>query len=333
MNIINSQSLLDYNTFKVDVSADLFKIIDNEEQLQKLLEDKRVSKQKKMILGGGSNILFTKNFNGLVIHNKIRGIQIVSENKENVKIKVGAGEVWDDLVAWTTKHNYYGIENLSLIPGSVGAAPIQNIGAYGSELKDTFQQLEAIDLKTKDKIIFNKSDCRFGYRDSIFKKELKNRFIITNVYLKLTKIKSINLSYKILKDNIATTNLKSEDVRKIIINIRNSKLPNPKKIGNAGSFFKNPILEKPQFKTLQKKYPEIPFFEESKIKVPAGWLIEKLNWKGHQEKTCGVYAKHALIIINNNNATGLEIKNLAEKIKESVYQKFNILLEEEVTII
>lgn len=336
MKIINSQSLLNYNSFKIDAIANLFAIVKNKKDILDLLSNQKINKKPKLILGGGSNILITKNISGLVIHNKIKGIKIIQEDKESAMIQVGAGENWDDFVKWSTQHKFYGIENLSLIPGSVGAAPIQNIGAYGVELKDVFIKLEAINLTNSETQIFNKSDCLFSYRESAFKKQLKNKFIITKVFIKLKKTKKINLNYHILKEKIKQLGLKkldSQKIREIIIEIRNSKLPNPKKIGNAGSFFKNPIINQEQLIELQKKYPEIPFFKKEKIKIPAAWLIEKLNWKGYQEESCGVYEKHALILINHNKATGQEIANLSKNIKHSVYEKFNITLEEEVCIL
>ena len=336
MNIINSKSLLNYNTFKIDVSADLFTEVKSQQDIIEILKNKALKKKKIMILGGGSNILFTKNFAGLVIHNQIKGIQIIEENKETVIVEVGSGEEWDNFVNWSTKNNFYGIENLSLIPGSVGAAPIQNIGAYGTELKNVFLKLEAINLKTKEIIIFKKNECEFGYRDSIFKKKIKNKFIITKVWFQLSKIQNINTNYKALKTEIERLKLKnptSQEIRSIIIDIRNSKLPNPREIGNAGSFFKNPIIQKQQLHTLQQTYPNIPFFKKTEIKIPAAWLIENSNWKGYKNSTCGVYEKHALVIINHNKANGQDILMLTNKIKQSVYQKFNITLEEEVLII
>ena len=333
MNIVNSQSLLNYNTFKIDVIAELFKSVKSEKDVLELLQNERVIKKNKFILGGGSNILFTKNINGLVIHNQIKGVNIIKETKKNVEIEIGGGEIWDDLVAWTTKNQYYGIENLSLIPGSVGAAPIQNIGAYGCELQDCFTKLEAIHLNTRKKNIFTKSDCNFGYRNSIFKNELKNQFIITKVYLNLKKEKKLNLSYNGLIDKIKKKKVSIEDVRNAIIEIRKSKLPNPNQLGNAGSFFKNPIISEAHLKQIKREHPKIPYFKKDVIKVPAAWLIEKLKWKGHQEKRCGVYNNHALIIINHNQATGKEITDLAKNIKQDVYKNFNIILEEEISII
>ena len=336
MNIINSKSLLNYNSFKINATASLFATVKNKKDILELLSNPKINKKPKLILGEGSNILITKNITGLVIHNKIKGIKIIKEDKKSSIIEVGAGENWDDFVKWSTQHKFYGIENLSLIPGSVGAAPIQNIGAYGVELKDVFIKLEAIDLTDLKTQTFNKSDCLFGYRESIFKNQLKNKLIITKVFIKLNKTKKINVTYHILKEKIKQLDFKkldSQKIREIIIEIRNSKLPNPKKIGNAGSFFKNPIINQKQLIELQKEYPEIPFFKKEKIKIPAAWLIEKLNWKGYQEESCGVYEKHALILINHNKATGEEIANLSKNIKQSVYKKFNIILEEEVCIL
>jgi UDP-N-acetylmuramate dehydrogenase len=257
----------------------------------------------------------------------------VKENERSIEVEIGSGEIWDNLVAWSTKNKYYGIENLSLIPGSVGAAPIQNIGAYGCELKDTFVKLEAINVDTLEKVVFNKTDCEFGYRDSVFKNKFKNKFIITKVYLQLEKKKNLNLNYERLKEKIDPHKMNNEDVRNIIIGIRKEKLPNPKNIGNAGSFFKNPIINENDLNRLRKEYPTIPCFTGDYIKLSAAWLIEHLNWKGYKEETCGIYDQHSLIIINHNNATGKEIVNLSNKIKNNVYQKFNILLEEEVLII
>ena len=336
MNIINSKSLLGYNTFKIDSIAESFVTIKNKADIFAILEDAKINKKKKFILGGGSNILLTGDVAGLVVHNQIKGIKIISENEKFIEIEVGAGEIWDHFVAWSTSKNLYGVENLSLIPGSVGAAPIQNIGAYGAEITDVFLKLEAVDLKTKEIKIFNKDECKFGYRDSIFKKRLKNKLIITKVWFQLKKHKITNTNYKSLRSEIERLKLNnpnSQKIRDIIIDIRNSKLPNHTKIGNAGSFFKNPIVEESQLQKLQETHPDIPFFKNKEIKIPAAWLIENSSWKGYKNSTCGVYEKHALVIINHNKATGQEILILANKIKQSVYQKFNINLEEEVLII
>ena len=335
MNIRNYHSLLDLNTFKVNVNAEFYINIQSEKDLLEIL--KNTSHKKIFILGGGSNILLTRNIKGLVIHNQIKGIKIKAETNKHTIIEVGAGELWDRVVEWSTERNLYGIENLSLIPGYIGAAPIQNIGAYGTEIKDVFQELKAINLQTKEIHVFNKSDCQFGYRDSIFKNKLKDKLIITKITIKLSKQNTLNLSYKAIKKEIEKINhkqLTSKDIREIIIKIRKQKLPDPQYIGNAGSFFKNPIVNQNTLNEIKKVHPDVPVFKNTnQIKIPAGWLIEKLNWKGYKENNCGVYNKHSLVLINYGNASGKDIVNLSQKIKKDVNQKFNIKLEEEVSII
>ena len=336
MNILNSKSLINHNTFKVNANAKFFINVKSENDIIELLKEKKFKAYKKFILGGGSNILFTKDINGIVIHNQIKGIDITKETKNEIVVEIGAGEIWDEVVSWSVKNNLYGIENLSLIPGYAGAAPIQNIGAYGSELKDVFLELKAINIETTKNSTFNKSDCQFGYRNSIFKNKLKGMFIITRLKLVLSKDKKINISYKALSEEFKNTNTKElscKNIREKIIKIRRSKLPDPEKIGNAGSFFKNPIISEKTLSKLQTTYAEIPFFKKNgEIKIPAAWLIEKCKWKGYAEKTCGVYHKHALILINRGDATGKEILKLANKIKKDIYKNFNITLEEEVNI-
>ena len=335
MNIINYQSLLDLNTFKVNQNAEFYINIQSEKDLLEILQN--TSHKKIFILGGGSNILLTRNIKGLVIHNQIKGIKIKTETNKHIIVEIGAGEIWDQVVKWSTERNLYGIENLSLIPGYIGAAPIQNIGAYGAEIKDVFQELKAVNLQTKKTHFFNKFDCQFGYRDSIFKNKLKDKFIITKVTIKLSKINTLNLSYKAIKKELEKVNHKrftSKDIREVIIKIRKQKLPDPKYIGNAGSFFKNPIINQDILNKIKNLHPEVPFFKNNdQIKIPAGWLIEKLNWKGFRDKNCGVYNKHSLVLINYGNASGIDIVNLSKKIKQDVNQKFNIKLEEEVSII
>lgn len=336
MNILNSKSLINHNTFKVNASAKFFVNVKSENDIIELLKAQKFKTCKKFILGGGSNILLTKDINGLVIHNQIKGIRIKKETKYKMVVEIGAGEMWDKVVKWSVKNNLYGIENLSLIPGYAGAAPIQNIGAYGSELKDVFLELEAINIETIENTQFNKADCQFGYRNSIFKNSLKGQFIITRLKLILSKKKKINISYKGLYEefkNTAIEDLNCKKIREKVIAIRKNKLPNPVTIGNAGSFFKNPIISESTLTKLQISHPEIPFFKKNEeIKIPAAWLIEKCKWKGHTEKTCGVYNKHSLILINRGTASGLEILKLAKKIKKDIYKNFNINLEEEVNI-
>ena len=333
MNIINSKSLIKYNTFKINVKSDYFVDVKSVDEILKLLNDDFFRKQKIMIIGGGSNILFTRNFNGLVIHNKITGIQVLSDKKNELIIEVGAGEEWDSLVEWTTKKNLFGIENLSLIPGSVGAAPIQNIGAYGVEIKDVLKGLYAVNLETRKLEYFNKSKCKFGYRNSIFKNELKDRYIITSVIIKF-KNQKLSLDYKDLRflNKKNKTHLTSDSIRREVIKIRNKKLPNPKNI-EMQKFFKNPVINKTTFKKIQKKYPNIPYYLEKKLFKIQCWLIDKIGIKNSSNNSCSLYKKHSLIIINNGDASGIEIAKFSKIIKSEVFLKFNINLEEEVLII
>ncbi len=338
MKIYEDFKLLNYNTFGVESNSKYYIEISSEEALRNVSKLNHFKKNPVLILGGGSNILFTKNFDGLVISNKIRGREIIFQNSDYVYLKVGAGENWHDLVMYCVDKGWGGIENLSLIPGNTGTAPMQNIGAYGVEIKETFLELEAFEIKTGKTIKFLKSDCNFGYRESIFKNEKKNQYIILNITLKLNKKPEINISYgdviKILEDN----NIKNptiKDVSNAIISIRKLKLPDPNKIGNCGSFFKNPIIEKNQLKIIQKKYPNIVYYKinESKVKIAAGWLIEKAGWKGKTFNNYGVHKNQALVLVNYGNAKGSEIYELSEKIIVDIYQKFQISLEREVNVI
>jgi UDP-N-acetylmuramate dehydrogenase len=338
MKIYEDFKLLNYNTFGVESNSKYYIEISSEEALRNVSKLNHFKKNPVLILGGGSNILFTKNFDGLVISNKIRGREIIFQNSDYVYLKVGAGENWHDLVMYCVDKGWGGIENLSLIPGNTGTAPMQNIGAYGVEIKETFLELEAFEIKTGKTIKFLKSDCNFGYRESIFKNEKKNQYVILNITLKLNKKPEINISYgdviKILEDN----NIKNptiKDVSNAIISIRKLKLPDPNKIGNCGSFFKNPIIEKNQLKIIQKKYPNIVYYKinESKVKIAAGWLIEKAGWKGKTFNNYGVHKNQALVLVNYGNAKGSEIYELSEKIIVDIYQKFQISLEREVNVI
>ena len=338
MKLLNDHSLQDLNTFKIDVKAKYFAEIFSVQELLELLADNNFKNEKQFVLGGGSNILLTKNFNGLVIKNSIPGIKVIEENTVSVLIEAGAGVNWDDLVQFCVDKNYGGIENLSLIPGTVGAAPIQNIGAYGQELSDTFQSLESVSLNSSEINTFNKYDCGFAYRRSIFKEELKSKLIITSVKLKLHqnpvvktdygKIKQFLEKAKIIEPTIA-------DVRKTIIQIRKIKLPDPLVIGNAGSFFKNPIVDKKRFEIIKAEHNDVIAFKlvDNSVKVAAGWLIEKCGWKGKRVGSVGTYPKHSLVIVNHHDATGAEVLEFAMRIKEEVESKFGILLEEEVNII
>ncbi|MBI1938508.1 MAG: UDP-N-acetylmuramate dehydrogenase [Ignavibacteriales bacterium] len=331
-------SLKQLNTLGVDAKAKHFIELEDENDLLEYLDSKEAPKRNPMILGGGSNVLFTKNYDGTILRYPAKGIKIIEENSSYVFVESSAGELWDDLVTFCIEKNFYGIENLSLIPGEVGAAPIQNIGAYGVELKDVFDNLEGYFLDTKEKRKFSKTDCRFGYRDSIFKKELKNKFLITKVVLRLSKEKKFNLSYKALQEQLGDINpdkLTIYEVAATVREIRESKLPDPKKIGNAGSFFKNPEIGSTQLAQIQKKYPDITFYKtgDDSFKIPAGWLIEKCGYKGKRIGNIGCYEKQALVIVNYGNAGGEEIRAFAEKIRNAVNYGFNIKLDYEVSII
>ncbi len=328
-------SLKEYNTFGVEVFANDFNKAENEDEILNFLSE---NKNVPLILGGGSNILFKNNINKPILKIEIKGIEIIEENENTVYVSVGAGENWNDFVKWTLVKNYGGIENLSLIPGNVGSAPIQNIGAYGVELKDVFQSCRAISIDNKILKTFNKEQCNFTYRSSIFKEKLKNKYIISRVTFKLSKINHvINSEYKPLKDLLKikrNLNPTIQDISKLVIEIRTNKLPDPKKIGNCGSFFKNPIISNSKFKNLNEYFSSVPNYKisENEVKIPAAWLIEECGFKGKIEGKTGTHKKHALVIVNNGGATGKEIYEFSQKIKKSVLKKFNILLEEEVNI-
>lgn len=338
MKILNDHCLQDLNTFKININAKYFAEIVSVQELLELLADNNLKKEKKFLLGSGSNILFTKNFNGLVIKNSIPGIKVIEENTDSVLVEAGAGVNWDDLVQFCVDKNYGGIENLSFIPGTTGAAPMQNIGAYGQELSEVFQSLQAVSISLRELKTFGKDDCRFAYRTSIFKEELKNKFIITSVKLKLDKNPAVKTDYGEIKQYLEKEKISSptiNDIRKIIIQIRKSKLPDPLVIGNAGSFFKNPVVDKKRFEIIKAEHNDIAAFkvDENSVKIAAGWLIEKCGWKGKRVGSVGTYSRHSLIIVNHDDATGAEVLEFAMRIKEEVESKFGIILEEEVNII
>jgi len=321
----------------VDAIAADFNIANSEKEIINFL--KKNNFQSPIVLGGGTNVLFKENIENSILKIGIKGIEVSNETDKHIKISVGAGENWKNFVDWCVNKNYGGLENLSLIPGNVGSAPIQNIGAYGVELKETFESCKAISIKNGSLRVFKNKECNFTYRSSIFKNDLKNKYIITNVTFKLTKKNhKINYSYEPLKIDLMLNNIKFptiKDISNSVIKIRSKKLPDPKKIGNCGSFFKNPIINKFLFKKIKDKDKTIPYYfiSKSEIKIPAAWLIEKCGFKGFREGNTGTHEKHALIIINNGKATGQEIYNFSQKIKNSVLKKFNILLKEEVNII
>jgi len=330
--------LKEYNTFGLNCQAKYFTSFESIDALQTVISDKKFESEKKLILGGGSNILLTKNFDGLVLHNQIKGFEILEENESFVKLKIGAGENWHQTVLKCIEHAFGGIENLSLIPGKVGASPIQNIGAYGVELKDVFEELTAVNIVDQTLHQFNAEECLFGYRDSIFKQDAKGKYVICNVVLNLTKNKhKYNISYGAIEKKLEESDVKELSLKVIsdsIIHIRNSKLPNPDEIGNSGSFFKNPIVEKEKIDLLLEKYPQIPFYNfGEKFKLAAGWLIEKCGFKGIKNGNTGTYEKQALVLVNHGNATGKEIFDFSEKIIDSVNEKYNVQLEREVNVI
>lgn len=339
LSIKQDINLKPFNTFGIEAQANYFAQIHSKHELQELLSEKSMRNLDKIILGQGSNLLFTRDYPGLVIQNVIKGIEVLSEDNKHIYLQVGAGENWHELVLYCIQHNYYGIENLSLIPGTVGAAPIQNIGAYGVELKDVFFQLEAMNLEDGSIRSFKNEECRFAYRDSVFKQEYKNKYAILSVILRLNKKPVFHVEYGNLKqilDEMNVEHLSIKAVSDAVIHVRRSKLPDPKQLGNAGSFFKNPIIQQSQFKELQMTHPSIPHFLTEKaelIKVPAGWLIEQCGWKGKRFGNVGVYDKQALILVNYGNGRGSEIKELAANIQASVQKEFGIQLDPEVNFI
>jgi UDP-N-acetylmuramate dehydrogenase len=338
MELQKNISLKSLTTFAIDATSRYYAEFNSLDELRDLIEIKNQHSFPLMVLGGGSNILFTKDYEGLILKNELKGIQIVKEDDRHVYIKAMAGENWHEFVMYCVDQNFAGIENLSLIPGNVGASPMQNIGAYGVEIKDVFHELEAFDKDDRVVRMFTENDCEFGYRESVFKNRLKDRFIILSVTYRLNRYPEFNTSYGAIQkelENMRVKELSCKAISQAVINIRSSKLPDPKQIGNAGSFFKNPTIPISQFESLIKEWPSMPSFpvNEELIKVPAGWLIEQCGWKGYRNGDAGCYAKQALVLVNYGNATGHEILHLSEQIIESVNSKFKITLEREVNVI
>ena len=334
MNIRSNQSLLAYNTFRIDVNAKYFVEVSSIDELKEVLTSDVCKQNKLFILGGGSNLLLTKDFDGLVIRLGIKGITVCEED-DDVYVEAGAAEVWNDFVQFNVNKGYAGIENLSLIPGTVGASPIQNIGAYGVEIKDCFYSLTAIDIESLELIKFNKEDCEFSYRESVFKNKYKGKYIICSVVFKLSKTANLKLHYGAIQDELTKRNIVEpsiKDVADVVSHIRVSKLPDPSTIGNSGSFFKNPIITKSQFESIQNKFPEIVSYpvDEQHVKLAAGWLIEQCGWKGKQIGNAGTWKNQALVIINHGGASGKEIFDFSQSIIDSVYQRFGVSLEREV---
>ena len=336
MVIEKNKSLKAFNTFGIEVKAKYYCNISTVEELKEAL---KLRQGKPFILGGGSNMLLTQDIEGVVLHINLKGIEIVNETNDKVIVKAMAGENWHQFVLWCIHNNYGGVENLSLIPGNIGTAPIQNIGAYGVELKDVFVNCEAIHIKNQTTKTFFKEDCKFNYRESIFKQDLKDQYIITSVSLSLTKTNhKLHTDYGAIKQQLENSNItipNIKDISEAVIAIRQSKLPDPNKIGNSGSFFKNPVISRIQFQKLQDNFPDIPHYtvSDTMVKIPAGWLIEKAGFKGKQFGNYGVHNKQALVLVNYGNAKGSDIYKLALIIKKTVKRIFNITIDTEVNII
>ena len=338
MTLKYDASLQGYNTFGVNAQAKVLAVFKSVDDLKSILSEKAFTNLPKLILGGGSNLLFTNDFNGLVLKNEILGIDCIRQDSEHYYIRAGAGENWHQFVLKCIKNGWAGLENLSLIPGNVGASPMQNIGAYGVEIKDRFESLEALNINTLDTEIFSKKDCNFGYRESVFKNVYKDRYIITSVTYKLLKEPRLNTTYGAIENELAKRGIHNpsiKDVSDVVIYIRNSKLPNPVELGNAGSFFKNPVISSENWKNLEQKHPEIPHYPAANgdVKLAAGWLIEQAGWKGKRIGNCGMHAKQALVLVNYGNATGQEIYDHSTRVLESVKEQFGVELEREVNIV
>jgi UDP-N-acetylmuramate dehydrogenase len=337
MEILPDFSLKKYNTFGIEAKAKQFVAIHSTQELKTILHQNK--SQQKFILGGGSNMLLTKDIDALVIHIDLKGKKILKENEEFVWVESQAGENWHEFVLWTINQNFGGLENMSLIPGNTGTTPVQNIGAYGTEIKDTFVSCEAMSIANQEIKTFTKEECHFGYRESVFKNEAKDQYIITSVVFKLTKTNhKINTSYgdimtELEKNNIVNPTLK--EVSNAVIAIRQSKLPDPATLGNSGSFFKNPILLKSDFEKIHQQFPEMKFYDvsETEVKIPAGWLIEQAGFKGKRFGDAGIHKNQALVLVNYGNATGQEILNVSKNIQETIYKKFGIHIEAEVNVI
>jgi len=337
MKVFKDYPLLLHNTFGMDVKAAFFIEYGSVEELKEVLRMPEVKEGRWLHIGGGSNLLFTGDYPGAVLHSAIKGHEIVKENGEEVIVRVGAGEVWDDFVAYTVAQGWYGAENLSLIPGEVGASAVQNIGAYGVEAKDLITEVEAVDVNTGEERVFKNEECGYAYRESVFKLSLKRRYVLIHVSFRLKKTPSYQLDYGYVRAELEKRGcgLTLENVRQTIIDIRNAKLPDPKIQGNAGSFFMNPMVSRSQFEALLAQYPQMPHYEVDarRVKIPAAWMIDQCGWKGKQLGRAGVHDKQALVLVNLGGATGKEIIRLSEEIQKSVSDKFGVLILPEVNFI
>ena len=337
MNIQHNYPLLAHNTFGMDVEASVFVEYESVTELKEILLHQLCPEGKWLHIGGGSNLLFTGDFDGMILHSAIKGFEVVSENEDEVLVRAGAGEVWDDFVAYTVEKGWYGAENLSLIPGEVGASAVQNIGAYGVEAKDLIVKVDTLEVETGKERVFGNEECGYAYRESVFKHAPKGKYIVTYVTYRLSKHPSYRLDYGNVRAELEKRGceLTLENVRQTIIDIRESKLPDPKVQGNAGSFFMNPIVPRPLFEELQGKYPSMPFYEvdAERVKIPAAWMIDQCGWKGKQLGRAGVHNKQALVLVNCGGATGQEIIALSEEIQRSVFDKFGVRISPEVNFI
>lgn len=330
-------SLLPYNTFGMDVKASRFVEYASVEELRGLWNAEREAVARALHIGGGSNLLFTSDYEGLILHSAIKGYTVVKETEEEVEVRVGAGEVWDDFVAYTVANGWYGAENLSLIPGEVGASAVQNIGAYGVEAKDLIVSVDTFGLETGEERRFMREECRYAYRESVFKQELKGKYAVTFVTYRLKKHPVFHLEYGNIRAELEKQGCQVdlENVRRIIIAIRQTKLPDPKVLGNAGSFFMNPVVPKMQFEALLAQYPDMPHYpvDDAHVKIPAGWMIDRCGWKGKRVGHAGVHEKQALVLVNCGGATGKEVMHLAEEIVASVRERFGVTIRPEVNYI
>ena len=337
MNIQYNYPLLAHNTFGMDVEASVFVEYESVTELKEILLHQLCPEGKWLHIGGGSNLLFTGDFDGMILHSAIKGFEVVSENEDEVLVRAGAGEVWDDFVAYTVEKGWYGAENLSLIPGEVGASAVQNIGAYGVEAKDLIVKVDTLEVETGKERVFENEACGYAYRESVFKHALKGKYIVTHVTYRLFKKPSYRLDYGNVRAELEKRGceLTLENVRRTIIDIRESKLPDPKVQGNSGSFFMNPIVPRPLFEELLSKYPSMPFYEvdAERVKIPAAWMIDQCGWKGKQLGHAGVHSKQALVLVNCGEATGQEIIALSEEIQRSVLDKFGVRISPEVNFI
>jgi UDP-N-acetylmuramate dehydrogenase len=337
MKIHYQYSLKTYNTFGIEAKAKQFVAVHSVQDLQTVLQENK--SEQKFILGGGSNMLLTKDIDALVIHIDLKGNKIIEENDDFVWVESMAGESWHEFVLWTIDQNFGGLENMSLIPGNIGTTPVQNIGAYGTEIKDTFVSCQAISIESQEMRTFIKEECHFGYRESIFKNEMKNQYIITSVVFKLTKTNhKINTSYGDISAELAKKNISNPTIKEVsnaVIAIRQSKLPDPRELGNSGSFFKNPILLKSDFEKIHLQFPEMKYYNisETEVKVPAGWLIEQAGFRGKRFGDAGIHEHQALVLVNYGNATGKEILMVSKDIQDTVFKKFGIYIEAEVNVI